>query len=81
MFLERCYENRAVGLVAAVAVLITGAIATGAIDTKGFAPAPAPAPVKAIDAASLGIGPKAPFGADPQSRLATAWPSWSRPRR
>jgi len=47
MFLERCYENRAIGLVAAFVVLITGAIATGAIATGTMAPAP----VKAIDAA------------------------------
>lgn len=41
MFLKSDYRDRAIGLIAAFAVLITGAIATGAIT---------PVPRKAIDA-------------------------------
>jgi hypothetical protein len=63
MFLKSDYRDRGIGLIAAFAVLITGAISTGAIT---------PAPVKAIDAlprtSPLG-GPEAKTADDCSSGL------------
>jgi hypothetical protein len=49
MFLRREYRNRAVGLVAAYAVLIAGIVVSGALD-----PAPANSAMRATEAAMGG---------------------------